>query len=119
MIRRTMIARTTNPIVDASIISPRIVRQANGKRDFDQLPFLEYEEDGGEDKGESYQIVPLQTLFEIKHRKRAEDNECDHFLRHLQLGRRELIMADAVGRYLKAIFWQRDQPAYQNDFPKN
>jgi hypothetical protein len=50
------------------------VRSANGKRDFKHLPFLENEEDGGKNQGESYQIVPLQALFEIKNRKGAENN---------------------------------------------
>jgi hypothetical protein len=96
-----------------------IVGSVNDKRDFKNLPFFENEEDGGEDEGESYKIIPFKALLEGENRKYAEDHERDHFLNHLQLSRRELIASDAVGRNLKAIFRQRDQPADQNDFPKD
>jgi hypothetical protein len=72
------------------------------KRNFNRLPFLKNEEDGGENQPESYRIIPLKAFFEIKNRKDAEDHERDNFLGHLQLWRRELIMADAVGWRLES-----------------
>jgi hypothetical protein len=67
------------------------------------------------DAEKSHQIVPLRWLAQIRHGKDSKDKDCKHFLDGLQLGCRELIMTDAVGRDLKAVPESRDEPANENN----
>ena len=55
---------------------------------------------------------------EVIRRKHAKDDEGDDFLNHLELHGSEAAVADAVGRYLEAVFEEGDAPAHDDDLPQ-
>ena len=77
--------------------------------------FQKYEEDGEDEAGEGYEMVPLQGLaFEHDCDHEGEDSERDHFLDYLQLHKVErsavAVETDAVSGYLCAVFEERHTP---------
>jgi hypothetical protein len=72
------------------------------------------EVDGRHEAQSRPQVVPLQWLVHVQHRKRHEDRERDDFLRNLQLRQRVASgVADPVGRHLQQVLEQCDPPADQ------
>jgi hypothetical protein len=76
-----------------------------------QLPLFKHEKYGPDYHQETHNIVPLEFFFQIENRKDTEDDQGDHFLNRFQLGGWELITSDPVGRHLKAILTECNQPA--------
>jgi hypothetical protein len=74
------------------------------------LPFFEDDDDCAYDHEESDDVVPFQFLFEVGDGEDGKDNERDYFLYGLELGGGKLVVADAVGGHLKAVFDKCDEP---------
>jgi hypothetical protein len=81
-------------------------------------PFFEDEENRRDDEPKTDEVIPLQLFFQIDNGKNAEHDECDDFLNCLELGARELVRANSVGRHLETVFEERYEPADQNDLPQ-
>src|SRR5262245_45044856 len=60
------------------------------------------------------QEIEPQWLPHVKHRKRHEHRERDHFLHHFQLAKFECPETDAIGRHLQHVLEERDAPAREN-----
>jgi hypothetical protein len=84
----------------------------------DFLPFLENEKGRSDNHAETDDVVPSHPFFKIENGKDTKNNERDNFLNRLELSGRIFTIADAVGRYLKTIFDERNHPADQNHFPQ-
>jgi len=63
-------------------------------------------------------MIPAQMLAKVEGHEDAEDRQRDNLLDHLELDRREVGCADAVGRYLKAVLEQCDAPTDEDDLPQ-
>src|SRR5690349_18985058 len=77
-------------------------------------PLFKNHEHCADHHGEAHEVVPLELLFEIEDRKEGENGERDHFLDGFELRGGELVRADAVRRYLEAIFGEGNEPADDN-----
>jgi PLP dependent protein len=64
-------------------------------------------------------MIPAQMLTEVEGNEDAEDDQRDDLLNYLELDRRKVSGADAVGRHLEAVFEQGDSPTDQDDLPKS
>jgi hypothetical protein len=81
-------------------------------------PFLKNDEHGTDHHGKTSQIVPFEFFLQIQHREDATHDQGNHFLDSLQLGGVELVMPDAIRRYLETIFHEGNSPARQNHKPQ-
>src|SRR5260221_8695769 len=79
---------------------------------------MENEEGGAADEPEADQMIPLDRLAEISPRKDAEDDQRDDLLDGLQLCRRIIAAAVAIGRHRQTIFEEGDAPADDDDQKK-
>jgi hypothetical protein len=79
-------------------------------------PLFENDENCSHHQGKSQKIVPFQFRSEIKDGKNCEDGECDHFLNCFQLDNVEFVRANPIRGNLEAVFSERYDPAYENDF---
>ncbi len=59
-------------------------------------------------------MIPPDVLAEIQPREDDEHAKRDHFLNDFQLKGRELAVANAIRRDLKAVFGEGYQPAYDD-----
>lgn len=65
------------------------------------------------------EVVPPQRLLQIKNGKKAEDDQGDHLLYHLELKAIEAFYkSDPVGRHLEAVFEKSNGPTHKDDFPQ-
>src|SRR5664279_1279881 len=78
-------------------------------------PFLENDRDRADHHGKSQEVVPLQWFPEIQYREDRKHSQRDDLLDGLQLRRRELVGADAVGGYLETVFRKGDHPTDEDD----
>ena len=81
---------------------------------------FENEINGGHQTAEGHHVVPMERFSAEERRDDyGEDNQRHHFLNHLKLYERKRTTvvneADAVGRYLAAIFKEGDAPREQDD----
>src|SRR5262249_7349263 len=72
------------------------------------------EDDRANDEEERNSVVPANVFTEIDPGKSHKHTESDHLLNDFQLKCRELTIANAVRRYLKAIFQEGYKPARNN-----
>ena len=71
------------------------------------------------DHGKSHHVVPLERFTEIEYRKAQKDGERNHFLDGFEFRRTEVAVADTIGRHLKAVFKEGNEPADDNDVPES
>ena len=74
----------------------------------------ERERYGTDKKQERDSVIPFDTFTEVHPREDDEHAKGDHFLDDFQLKRSEFAIADAVRGDLKAVFGERDEPAYDD-----
>ena len=67
-----------------------IQRNFNFRGGLRSVPAFEHEEDGEEDEGEGEEVIPFQGLFQVGDWKHGEHDKSHHFLRHFELGYREI-----------------------------
>ena len=79
---------------------------------------MKYEECRKHHEPETDGVVPSEFLAEEPYGEKCEHCQSDDFLNRLQLRGAEFVRADAIGRYLKAVFEKRDAPAREHNFPK-
>lgn len=71
----------------------------------------EHEVDRAEDAESGPEVIQFDRLLHVENGEWYKHRERDDFLHDFQLRKRELGVADPVGRNLKQIFKQRDAPA--------
>jgi len=74
--------------------------------------------DGAHHANARPQIIPFERLVHIHERKWHKHDQRDDFLQNLELRQIELREANAVGRHLKAVFYQGDAPTDKDGNPQ-
>jgi hypothetical protein len=83
-----------------------------------KLPLLKDKECGHHDKEEPHRLVPLDVLLEVENREKGKYHQSNDLLNGLELRGIEDVAAVAVGGDLKAVFKERNSPAYDCYFPE-
>lgn len=82
------------------------------------VPSFEDEKSCQQKKQKTDRVVPFQPFFEVKRRKDCKNRKGNNFLHDFKLRGGKIVMTDAVGGNLKAIFEKGYSPAGQNHDPQ-